>query len=135
MNTKAKSIPRILALAMAIAMALTMTVSAFASAAQPYNLDTTKLSGRISQADQMYTATVNGPVGTTKTELDMVLYEKGLFGYKEVDSASASANKNKCTKTVSYEIKSGKDYKLTVTGRSYANGQWDESTQDFFGSF
>lgn len=134
---KNKSIkcPRILAMAMAIAMALTLTVSAFAINTQPYNLDTTKLSAQFLTETKAYTATVTGPTTTTKTELDMVLYEKTLLGYKEVDSASASANKNKCTKTVSYAFKSGKSYKLTVTGRAYIDGQWDEVTKDFTASF
>mgnify|MGYP001026213504 CR=1 FL=1 len=83
---------RLIALAMAIAMALTLSVSALASANEPYNVDTTKLAGSFSSSAQTYSATVSGPMGTTKTKIELTLYEKGLLGYKEVDSASASAN-------------------------------------------
>ena len=107
---------RLIALAMAIAMALTLSVSALASANEPYNVDTTKLAGSFSSSAQTYSATVSGPMGTTKTKIELTLYEKGLLGYKEVDSASASANSRTCSKTVSYAFKDGKSYKLTVTG-------------------
>ena len=124
---------RLIALAMAIAMALTLSVSAFASDSQAWNVGTTKVSGSVSYAKQVYNATVTGPVGTTKTELSMTLYEKGIFGYTEVDSASATANT--CAKSVSYAIKSGKSYKLTVTGKAYVDGKWDTVTKNFTASF
>ena len=65
----------------------------------------------------------------------LTLYEKGLLGYKEVDSASASANSRTCSKTVSYAFKDGKSYKLTVTGSAYVDGQWDTVTKNFTASF
>lgn len=130
MTYQKKYLSRMLALAMAIAMALTMTVSAFASAAQPYNESNTLISARISKTGNTYSATVTGPQGTTKTELSMTLYEKGMLGYTEVDSASASANSTRCTKTVTYTFKSNKDYKLSVTGRAYTNGTWDTVTKE-----
>lgn len=92
----------------AIAMALTLSVSALASANEPYNVDTTKLAGSFSSSAQTYSATVSGPMGTTKTKIELTLYEKGLLGYKEVDSASASANSRTCSKTVSYAFKVAK---------------------------
>ena len=69
---------RLIALAMAIAMALTLSVSALASANEPYNVDTTKLAGSFSSSAQTYSATVSGPMGTTKTKIELTLYEKGL---------------------------------------------------------
>ena len=135
MRMKTKALPRILSLALAAAMMLTMTVSAFASV-QPYNLDATKVSGKFLATTGAYTATVTGPADTTtKTKLEMTLYEKGLLGYTEVDSASASSNTKRCNKTVSYAFKSGKNYKLTVTGSAYVNGKWDTVTKDFTASF
>lgn len=135
MRMKTKALPRILSLALAAAMMLTMTVSAFASV-QPYNLDATKVSGKFLATTGAYTATVTGPADTTtKTKLEMTLYEKGLLGYTEVDSASTSANGHTCNKTVSYAFKSGKNYKLTVTGSAYVNGKWDTVTKDFTASF
>ena len=125
---------RLIALAMAIAMALTLSVSALASANEPYNVDTTKLAGSFSSSAQTYSATVSGPMGT-KTKIELTLYEKGLLGYKEVDSASASANSRTCSKTVSYAFKDGKSYKLTVTGSAYVDGQWDTVTKNFTASF
>ena len=92
MNARTKAFPRIVSLTMAIAMALTMVVSAYA-AVQPYNADATAVTGKFLATSSSYTATVVGPTGTPKTKLEMTLYEKGLFGYKKVDSASASAAK------------------------------------------
>ena len=135
MNNTRRPLPRALALAMAIAMALTLSVSALASANEPYNVDTTKLAGSFSSSAQTYLATVSGPMGTTKTKIERTLYEKGLLGYKEVDSASASANSRTCSKTVSYAFKDGKSYKLTVTGSAYVDGQWDTVTKNFTASF
>lgn len=135
MNKHARTLPRMVSLAMAIAMALTMVVSAFAAASEPYNVDTTKLTGSFSSSAQTYSATVSGPVGTTKTKMELTLYEKNLFGYKEVDSASASANSRTCSKTVSYAFKDGKSYKLTVTGSAYVDGKWDTVTKSFTASF
>ena len=135
MNNTRRPLPRALALAMAIAMALTLSVSAFASDSQAGNVGPPKVSGSVSYAKQVYNATVTGPVGTTKTELSMTLYEKGIFGYTEVDSASATANDRTCAKSVSYAIKSGKSYKLTVTGKAYVDGKWDTVTKNFTASF
>lgn len=114
---------RLMALAMAIAMALTLSVSALASDSRPWNTDNTSITARISQ--EKYYGTVTGPKEATKTELNLVLYEKGILGYKQVDSASASASKNTCTKSVGYAFKSGKTYKLEVTGKAYVSGAWD----------
>ena len=135
MNNTRKPLLRALALAMAIAMALTFSVIAFASDSHTWNAGSTNVTGYISQIDEIYSATVTGPTGTTKTKLSMTLYEKGVLGYKEVDSASASASTDKCKKTVSYAIKDGKSYKLTVTGQAYVNGKWDTVTKDFTASF
>ena len=135
MNTNAKTLPRILSLAMAIAMALTMAVGAFAADVKPSNLDTTRLNADLSSSSQSYYARVVGPDGSTKTKLEMTLYEKWLLGYKKVDSASASANSDICSKRVSYAFKDGKNYKLTVTGSAYVDGKWDTVTQNFTASF
>ena len=135
MNKRTRTFPRIVSLVMAIAMALTMSVSAFASDIRPWNVDRTKLTGTLSPSAQTYSATVSGPVGTTKTKMELTLYEKGILGYKEVDSASTSANSRACSKTVSYAFKDGKSYKLTVTGSAYVDGTWDTVTKNFTASF
>ena len=135
MRMKTKALPRILSLALATAMMLTMVVSAFAVDITPNNVDRTKLNGVISQNLQAYSATVSGPFNATQTKMEMTLYEKGLLGYMEVNSASASANGRTCNKMVSYALKSGKNYKLTVTGSAYVNGKWDTVTKDFTASF
>ena len=135
MNKTRKPLSRVWALAMVIAIALTLSVSAFASDMQPWNVGSTNVTGYISESTQKYSGTVVGPTGTTKTELDMTLYEKGLLGYKEVDSASVSASGMRCSKNVSYAIKSGKSYKLTVTGKAYVDGKWDTVTKNFTASF
>ena len=74
---------RLIALAMAIAMALTLSVSALASANEPYNVDTTKLAGSFSSSAQTYSATVSGPMGTTKTKIELTLYEKVSWATKK----------------------------------------------------
>ncbi len=138
MRMKTKALPRILSLALALAaaMMLTMMVSAYAADIVPNNVSSTKITADISYTDQSYFAVTSGPAGTTtKTKMEMTLYEKGLLGYKEVDSASTSANGHTCNKTVSYAFKSGKNYKLTVTGSAYVNGKWDTVTKDFTASF
>ena len=134
MNARTKAFPRIVSLTMAIAMALTMVVSAYA-AVQPYNADATAVTGKFLATSSSYTATTGPASTTTKTKLEMTLYEKGLFGYKEVDSATASANSYTCKKSVSYDFKDNKQYKLTVTGSAYVNGSWDTVTKNFTASF
>ena len=129
MNTRTH--PRIVSLAMTIVMALTMIVSASALDIVPANEDTTQVLGNLSTSGQTYYARVVGPADATRTKLEMTLYEKNLFGYKEVDSAAASANSDTCSKTVSYAFKENKQYKLTVTGSAYVNGSWDTVTKDF----
>ena len=129
MKKHARTLPRMVSLAMAIAMALTMAVSAFATDMKPSNVDATRLSADLSSSSQSYYARVVGPDGSTKTKLEMTLYEKWLLGYKEVDSASASANSDICSKRVSYAFKDGKSYKLTVTGSAYVDGKWDTVTK------
>ena len=129
MNTRTH--PRIVSLAMTIVMALTMIVSASALDIVPANEDTTQVLGNLSTSGQTYYARVVGPADATRTKVEMTLYEKNLFGYKEVDSAAASANSNICSKTVSYDFKDNKQYKLTVTGSAYVNGSWDTVTKDF----
>ena len=134
MNARTKAFPRIVSLTMAIAMALTMVVSAYALDIVPSNASSTKITADMSS--QSYFAMVTGPASTTtKTKLEMTLYEKGLFGYKEVDSATASANSYTCKKSVSYDFKDNKQYKLTVTGSAYVNGSWDTVTKNFTASF
>lgn len=135
MYTKEKTLPRILSVFLAAAMLLTMMVSAFAADIKPNNIDATKVIGNISNSSQSYYAKVSGPSGSTQTKLEMTLYEKNLFGYKKVDSASASANQDTCNKVVPYTFKDGKSYKLTVTGSAYVNGKWDTVTKDFTASF
>lgn len=135
MKKHARTLPRMVSLAMAIAMALTMAVSAFATDIKPSNVSNTKITADISYSDQNYFAMTTGPAGTTTTKMEITLYEKWLLGYKEVDSASASANSRTCSKTVSYAFKDGKSYKLTVTGSAYVDGKWDTVTKSFTASF
>ena len=135
MKKHARTLPRMVSLAMAIAMALTMVVSAFATDMKPSNVSNTKITADISYSDQNYFAMTTGPAGTTITKMEITLYEKWLLGYKEVDSASASANSRTCSKTVSYAFKDGKSYKLTVTGSAYVDGKWDTVTKSFTASF
>lgn len=114
-----------IAIAMAIAMALTMTVSAFATPPQPYNADSTVISGTVSYSNQIYRINVSAPAGTTKVNASATLYQKTLLGYKEIDSMTASSNSRTCTKSKSATIEQGKTYKIEVTAEIYSGGKWD----------
>ena len=63
---------KLLAITMAIVMALTMTVSAFASDAQPYNADATKVTALVNAGAQTYSVTVTAPSDATKIKFDTV---------------------------------------------------------------
>ena len=123
MTKKSKTIRRGISMIMAVAMTLTLVVSAFALGAQTYNNDETSLSLGIYPT--VYYANVSAPVNATKTEIDATLYQKQLFTWKEVDSASASANSNYCMINKNYSFQTNKTYKLEVVARVYCNGQWD----------
>ena len=82
-----------------------------------------------------YYGSISGPKEVTKTSVSMILYEKGVLGYKQVDSATASANSNTCSKSVNYSFKSGKTYKLEITGKAYSNGSWDTLTDSVVKTF
>ena len=102
--TASKTMSKVIAIAMVIAMALTMTVSAFASEIQPYNADATQITASVSYASQTYSVTVQAPAGTTKINASATLYQKTLFGYKEIDSMTANVSSWKCVKSQSATI-------------------------------
>lgn len=110
---------------MAIAMALTMTVSAFASDAQPYNADATKVTALVNAGAQTYSVTVTAPSDATKVKFDATLYQKQLIGRKEISSMSAGANGRTCAKSQSAAVESGKTYVIEVTAQVYSGGTWD----------
>ena len=116
---------KFLSIAMVIAMALTMTVSAFASDAQPYNADATKVTALVNVGAQSYSVTVTAPSDATKVKFDATLYQKQLIGRKEISSMSASANGRTCAKSQSAAIESGKTYVIEVTAEVYSGGAWD----------
>lgn len=123
--TMNRTMSKIFAIVMAVAMALTVTVSAFAADIQPYNADATQITASVSYASQTYSVTVQAPTGTTKINASATLYQKTLFGYKEIDSVTASASSRTCTKRQSATIEEGKTYKIEVTAEIYSSGQWD----------
>lgn len=128
--TASKTMSKVIAIAMVIAMALTMTVSAFASEIQPYNADATQITASVSYASQTYSVTVQAPAGTTKINASATLYQKTLFGYKEIDSMTANVSSWKCVKSQSATIEKGKTYKIEVTAEIYSGGQWDTITAE-----
>ena len=110
---------------MAIVMALTMTVSAFASDAQPYNADATKVTALVNAGAQTYSVTVTAPSDATKVKFDATLYQKQLIGRKEISSMSASDSGRTCSKSQSAAIEKGKTYVIEVTAQVYVGGAWD----------
>ena len=108
---------------MAIVMAFTLMVSAFASNAQTYNNEESSVI--LSILSTKYSASVMAPTAATKTQLSATLYQKQLFTWKEVDSASKSANSNYCYINKNYDFQTNKTYKLEVVAKVYCDGQWD----------
>ena len=123
--TRKTAVSKLLAIAMAIAMALTMTVSAFASDAQPYNADATKVTALVNAGAQTYSVTVTAPSDATKVKFDATLYQKQLIGRKEISSMSASASGRTCAKSQSAAVESGKTYVIEVSAQVYSGGTWD----------
>ena len=119
------AVSKLLAIATAIAMALTMTVSAFASDAQPYNADATKVTALVNAGAQTYSVTVTAPSDATKVKFDATLYQKQLIGRKEISSMSAGANGRTCAKSQSAAVESGKTYVIEVSAQVYSGGTWD----------
>ena len=106
-------------------LALTMTVSAFASDAQPYNADATKVTALVNAGAQTYSVTVTAPSDATKVKFDATLYQKQLIGRKEISSMSAGANGRTCAKSQSAAVESGKTYVIEVSAQVYSGGTWD----------
>lgn len=123
-----KTMSRVFALLLSMVIALSMSVCTFAEEAQPYNADATKIRAYIDDVNQSYSASVTAPSGTSKINMTATLYQKNLLGYKEVDSMTASANGNFCSKSKAYAFQSGKNYKLEVTAEVYSGGVWDTVT-------
>lgn len=125
---RSKAMARVFALLLAVVAALSMSVCAFAKETQPYNADTTKIRAYIDDVNQIYSASVIAPSSVSKINMTATLYQKNLLGYKEVDSITASANSNFCSKSKSYTFDTSKKYKLEVTAEVYSDGVWDTVT-------
>ena len=116
---------RLAALVMTLAMVLSLTVCSFASNAQTYNEDITEIIGTISYIGQSYDVTVIGPPNTTYIGVEATLYEKQLFGRKEISSFTGSTTESAYYKEKSAEIIKGKTYILEATARVCTGGVWD----------
>lgn len=121
---------RLAALVMTLAMVLSLTVCSFASNAQTYNEDITEIIGTVSYIAQSYSVTVAAPANTTYIEVEATLYQKQLFGRKEISSFTESTTLPGFSKSKSAEIIKGKTYILEATARVCTGGVWDtlEST-------
>ena len=122
-KTSKTIIPGVIAAIIAVVMALTLVGSAFASDAQTYNNEESSV--YLAIYPTKYSADVISPGTATKTQLSATLYQKQLFTWKEVDSASASANSNYCYINKNYDFQTNKTYKLEVVAKVYCDGQWD----------
>ena len=116
---------RLAALMMTLAMVLSMTVCSFASNAQTYNEDITEIIGTISYIGQAYDVTVMAPSNTTYIGVEATLYQKQLFGRKEISSFTGSVADCGFYKEKSAEIIKGKTYILEATARVCTGGVWD----------
>ena len=121
---------RLAALMMTLAMVLSMTVCSFASNAQTYNEDITEIIATVSYIGQSYDVTVMAPANTTYIGVEATLYQKQLFGRKEISSFTGSVADCGFYKEKSAEIIKGKTYILEATARVCTGGVWDtlEST-------
>ena len=118
---------KIISAIISIALAAVLCVTAFA--AQPRWKNLVIISPTISAASTSYIVAVED---TTKIECTLVLYEKGLFGnYTEVDRTSSTYYGFEHEFSGSYDIKSGKTYKLTTTVTVTANGTSETVSYDF----
>lgn len=123
MTKKAKAVSSMIATIMALIMAISLMSSAFASNVETYNNDESTVI--LSILDDSYFTSVMAPTAATKTQLSATLYQKQLFTWKEVDSASKSANSNYCYINKNYDFQTNKTYKLEVVAKVYCDGQWD----------
>ena len=115
-----------------ISVALTAVLCVTAFAAQPRWKNVIAISPTISAASKTYTSYIVAVQDTTKIECTLVLYEKGLFGnYTEVDRTSSTYYGFRHEFSGSYDIKSGKTYKLTTTITVTANGTSETVSYDF----
>ena len=116
---------RLAALVMTLAMVLSLTVCPFASNAQTYNEDITAILGSISYIAQAYDVTVTAPSNTTYIGVEATLYQKQLFGRKEISSFTGSTTMSTYSKRQSAEIIKGKTYILEATAEVCTGGVWD----------
>lgn len=116
---------RMAALVMTLAMVLSLTVCSFASNAQTYNEDFTAIIGTVSYIGQSYDVTVTAPSNTTYIGVEATLYQKQLFGRKEISSFTGSTTLSTFSKSKSAEIIKGKTYILEATAQVCTGGVWD----------
>ena len=116
---------RMAALVMTLAMVLSLTVCSFASNAQTYNVAATAIIGTISYIGQSYDVTVTAPSNTTYISVEATLYQKQLFGRKEISSFTGSTTLSTFSKSKSAEIIKGKTYILEATAQVCTGGVWD----------
>ena len=121
---------KIVSVIISVVLAAVLSVTAFA--VQPRWKNVISISPTISAASQTYTSYIVAVQDTTKIECTLVLYEKGLFGnYTEVGRTSSTYYGFRHEFSGSYDIKSGKTYKLTTTLTVTANGTCETVSYDF----
>ena len=83
-----------------------------------------------SLSDDTYIASMTAVSDVYKMDIDVVLYEKGLFtSYKEVSSISKIVYNNYHTTYNTYAFSSNKDYKVELTVTAYTqSGQTETIT-------
>lgn len=121
-----KSISILLVLLMIVSLC---AVSAYA--AEPRWTNVASMSPIISAASDMYGNQVAGMSGTTRIACTLVLYEKGWFSYSEVARTSETYNGSGHFFYSTYDIKSGKKYRLDTTVTVTRNGVDETVTTSF----
>lgn len=100
-------------------------------AAEPRWTNIAYMSPMIYADSDMYANQVRGMSGTTRIACTLVLYEKGLFGYSEVARTSETYDGSGRLFSGTYDIKSGKKYRLDTTVTVTRNGVDETVTTSF----
>lgn len=100
-------------------------------AAEPRWTNVAYMSPVISAVDDMYGNQIGGMSGTTRIACTLVLYEKGWFSYPEVARTSETYDGGGHFFYGTYDIKSGKKYRLDTTVTVTRNGVDETVTTSF----
>lgn len=111
-----------------ISLVLTLLLSIGASAATPRWTYLFSITPDISKTNDTYGATVSAHTNVVKIDVELVLYQKGLFGiYSKKATHSGTINNYTGKIKGSYDMSLDKQYKVVVTATATSNTGATES--------